>query len=89
MKAICHSIYVNIFIEIISIGAAPYDNRVQWLEETKKVGSVIRMVLRPIGDLFELYPIIETEVSGLEEKHLYILFYSLPKNYCVIMFGKI
>ena len=41
------------FLEIISIGAAPYDNRVQWLEETRKVGSVIRMVLNPLADLFK------------------------------------
>ena len=78
------------FLEIISIGAAPYDNRVQWLEETRKVGTVIRMVLNPIAEIF--HDNIRDYDYGLNPglfQILWVLFYELAENYCQIMFGKI
>ena len=79
-----------LFLEIISIGAAPYDNRVQWLEETRKVGTVIRMVLNPIAEIF--HDNIRDYDYGLNLgifQILWVLFYELAENYCQIMFGKI
>ena len=62
----------------------------QWLEETKKVGSVIRMVLRPISDILQFYYDYNLKPDNQGFGNIvYFLFLGVPKNYCEIMFGKI